>query len=69
MRIAQIVQAIGILTHSPLMGRPAYGGKRELVIGRGASLYVALYRFDAVADTVYIIALRHQRESQYRRDW
>lgn len=33
-RIGEIVQAVQILTHSPLIGRPVKGGKRELVIGR-----------------------------------
>jgi hypothetical protein len=34
--IGEIVQAVQILTHSPLIGRPVKGGKRELVIGQVA---------------------------------
>ncbi len=67
-RIGEIVQAIQILTHSPLIGRPVKGGKRELVIGRGAQGFVALYRFVASIDTVLILAIRNQRERGYRRD-
>jgi toxin ParE1/3/4 len=67
-RIGQIVQAIQILTHSPLIGRPVKGGKGELVIGRDARGYVAHYRFVANIDTVFVLAIRSQRESGYKRD-
>ena len=67
-RIEAIIQSIDILTHSPLLGRPAKGGKRELVIGRGARGFVALYRFVEAADTVFILAIRHQRERDYKRE-
>jgi toxin ParE1/3/4 len=66
-RIGEIVQAIQVLTHSPLIGRPVKGGKRELVIGRGSFGYVALYRFVASVDTVFMLAIRSQRETGYRR--
>lgn len=66
-RIGEIVQAIQILTHSPLIGRPVRGGKRELVIGRDSCGYVALYRFVASVDTVFVLAIRSQRESGYKR--
>jgi plasmid stabilization system protein ParE len=65
-RIAKIVQAIDVLTHSPLIGRPARGGKRELVIGRGSRGYLALYRYVARIDTVFVLAIRSQRESGYK---
>ena len=64
-RTGKIVQAIQILTHSPLIGRPVKGGKHELVIGRGAHGYLALYRFIASIDTVFVLAIRSQRESGY----
>ena len=67
-RIGEIVQALQILTHSPLIGRPVKGGKRELVIGREPRGYVALYRFVANIDTVFVLAIRSQRESGYKRD-
>ena len=67
-RIGEIVQAIQILTHSPLIGRPVRGGKRELVIGRNSHGYIALYRFVASIDTVFVLAIRSQRESGYKRE-
>jgi toxin ParE1/3/4 len=66
-RIGEIVQAIQILTHSPLIGRPVKGGKRELVIGQDSRGYVALYRFVARIDTVFVLSIRSQRESGYKR--
>ena len=66
-RIGEIAQAIEILTHSPLIGRPVRDGKRELVIGRGAHGYIALYRFVASLDTVFVLAIRSQREAGYKR--
>jgi len=66
-RIGEIAQAIQILSHSPLIGRPVKGGKRELVIGREQRGYVALYRFVASIDTVFVLAIRSQRERGYKR--
>lgn len=66
-RIAEILQALQILTHSPLIGRPGRGSKRELVIGQGARGYAVLYRFVAAIDTVFILAIRSQREAGYKR--
>ena len=57
-----VVEAIEILAQHPMIGRPADSGLRELVISRGKSGYVALYRFDVATDTVTILAMRHQRE-------
>lgn len=67
-RIAEIIQALQILTHSPLIGRKLRGGKRELVIGPDSRGYVALYRFVADIDTVFVLALRSQCEAGYRRE-
>jgi len=61
-------QAVQILVTSPLIGRPVKGGKRELVIGRASRGYVALYRYVADIDTVFVLAIRSQRESGYKRD-
>jgi plasmid stabilization system protein ParE len=66
-RIAELIQAFQVLTHSPLIGRPVRGGKRELVIGQDSRGYVALYRFVADVDTVFVLAVRSQRESGYQR--
>ena len=57
-----LMEAIAMLAGHPLVGRIAESGLRELVISRGRSGYVALYRFDAETDRVFILAIRHQRE-------
>ena len=67
-RIDEIVQAVQILEHSPLIGRPVRGGKRELVIGRESRGYVALYRFVAGIDTIFVLAVRSQRQSGYKHE-
>ena len=66
-RIAHIVQALDVLSHSPLIGRPAQGGMRELVIGRASRGYVVLYRYVRDIDTVFVLAARSQREAGYGR--
>ena len=66
-RIGDILEAIHILTHSPLIGRPVQGGKRELVIGRASRGYAALYHYVAPIDTVFVLAVRSQREVGFKR--
>jgi plasmid stabilization system protein ParE len=66
-RMREIMQAIDVLGTNPLIGRPAVRDKRELVIGRGSHGYVALYRYVVAIDTVFVLALRGQREAGYRR--
>ena len=60
-----IVDALRILEAHPLVGRPVSGGKRELVISRGRSGYIALYEYDPKRDQVVILAIRHQREAGF----
>jgi plasmid stabilization system protein ParE len=67
-RIREIIQAINVLQHNPLIGRPVSADTRELVIGRRARGYVALYRYIEQADTVFVLAIRSQREAGYGRD-
>ena len=66
-RIADIIESIQVLAHSPLIGRKAKGGKRELVIGQESRGYVALYRYVADLETVFVLAIRSQRESGCKR--
>jgi len=66
-RIQDIVAAIDVLERNPNLGRPAAGDNRELVIGRGARGYVALYRYADAIDTVLVLAIRGQREAGYSR--
>jgi plasmid stabilization system protein ParE len=64
-RIDEIIAAIEILTSNPLIGRPADSGLRELVIGRRSHGYIALYRYIAEVDTVFVLAIRSQNEAGY----
>ena len=65
-RIDEIIQAISVLETNPLLGRPARNETRELVIGRQSRGYVALYRYVAEVDIVFVLAIRSQREAGYR---
>lgn len=60
-----IVSAVTTLERHPLIGRPVEFDLRELVISRGKSGYLALYRYDEDRDRVLVLALRHQREAGY----
>lgn len=66
-RIAEIMHAIDVLSHNPLIGRPVANGKRELVIGRKSHGYVALYQYVDEIDAVFVLAVRGQREAGYAR--
>ena len=65
-RIDQIIQAINVLESNPLLGRPARNDMRELIIGRQSRGYVALYRYVPEVDTVFVLAIRSQREAGYK---
>ena len=64
-RIRLIIGALEVLREHPLIGQPVHRGLRELVIGRGASGYVVLYRYVAPADIAFVLAVRSQREAGY----
>lgn len=64
-RISEIIQAIEVLQFNPLIGRPASAGTRELIIGQRAHGYVALYKYIEQLDTVFVLAIRNQREAGY----
>ncbi|MDN5938561.1 MAG: type II toxin-antitoxin system RelE/ParE family toxin [Salinisphaera sp.] len=66
-RGAEVVSAIQVLADNPLIGGPVDNDRRELVIGRGAHGYVALYQYAALVDTVFVLAIRAQREGGYAR--
>lgn len=63
-----ITSAIETLANHPLIGRAYSTDIRELVISRGRTGYVALYRFMPAHDLVAILSIRHQRESGYSID-
>lgn len=67
-RLRQILQALNVLELNPLIGRPFSDDaddRRELVIGRRGRGYLALYRYVAALDTVFVLALRAQAEAGY----
>lgn len=59
-----LVGALQILKQHPLVGRPVEQGLRELLISRGRTGYVALYRYDVRADVALVLAVLHQRETR-----
>ncbi|MEO5732220.1 MAG: type II toxin-antitoxin system RelE/ParE family toxin [Rubrivivax sp.] len=64
-RLAEIIDALEVLTRHPLIGRKVANNRRELVIGRGARGYVALHAYDIHTDLVAIAALLAQREAGF----
>ena len=66
-QVAAIRSAVMILADHPLIGRPTKHGLRELVISRGKTGFLALYRFLPQRDVVRLLRIRHQRELGYPR--
>lgn len=66
-RVAGIVSALDVLALNPQIGRPVGEDRRELVIGRDAQGYVALYRYLPVLDIALVLAIRGQQEAGYAR--
>ena len=66
--VLAIREALLPLQHAPLIGRPVedHGDLRELVIDFGTSGYLAFYRFEPRLDAVTILAIKHQREDDYK---
>ena len=62
-RLGDIFTAIDVLENNPLIGRIVRADLRELVIGRGARGYVALYKYVTELDTVFVLAVRGQKEA------
>jgi plasmid stabilization system protein ParE len=60
--IPLIIDGLKVLATHPLIGRPVDESRRELLIFRGRSGYVAQYAFRPNAGEVVILAIRHQRE-------
>ena len=58
-----LIDGLQLLERHPLIGRRVEKGLRELLISRGRSGYVALYRYAVESDTVIVLAIRHQREA------
>ena len=60
-----IEEAVRVLRNHPLVGRLVNDTLRELIISRGRSGYVFLYRFDPEADVLRLLTIRHQCEAGY----
>lgn len=60
--------AIKPLEQSPAVGRPMedFPNLRELVIDYGSAGYLALYRHEPEFDVVTVLAIKHQKEDDYR---
>ncbi len=67
-RIESIIQSLSVLESNPMIGRPSQTNLRELIIGRQSRGYVALYRYIPKVDTVFVLAIRSQREAGYRKN-
>jgi plasmid stabilization system protein ParE len=64
-QVNAIQEGVSILAEHPLIGRLVRGGLRELVISRGKTGFVALYRFSPTLELVSILRILHQRELSY----
>ena len=66
--VVAIRDAFTPLTRFPMVGRPVedHDNLRELVIDFGASGYLALYHYEPSSDSVTILAIKHQREDDYK---
>ena len=60
--IPLILNGLRVLATHPLIGRPIDSRRRELLIFRGRTGYVAQYSFRPADDEVVLLAIRHQRE-------
>ncbi|OYW38254.1 MAG: addiction module toxin RelE [Hydrogenophilales bacterium 12-61-10] len=60
--IPLILSAIAMLSQHPNIGRRRESQIHELLISRGKTGYIALYRYDEMRDIARVMAIRHQRE-------
>jgi toxin ParE1/3/4 len=65
--ITEIIEGLDLLTRHPLIGRPLAGDLRELVLGTKNRGCLALYKYSAELEIVFILAIRSQREAGYVR--
>ena len=66
--VLAIREAFLPLKQSPIIGRPVedHPELRELIIDFGARGYLAMYRYEPANDAVVILAIKHQREDDYK---
>jgi len=68
MRAAQAIERqFALLGTEPEIGRPLDDPPelRELIIPFGDSGYVVLYHHEVKSDSVYVLAVRHQKDAGY----
>jgi plasmid stabilization system protein ParE len=63
--ITKVREAVQILARHPLIGRLVDTHRRELIISKGRTGYVALYRWFDATETALVLRVRHQREAGY----
>lgn len=59
-----ILEGLRVLEKYPLIGRSIGRDRRELVVYRGRTGYLAQYHYETRSDDVLVLALRHQREME-----
>ena len=67
-QLSSVRAAFELLADHALLGRVAEDGRRELVLSRGPTGYVAKYRWLPAENVVLILAVRHQREAGFMED-
>ena len=60
-----IIEVASLLGVHPLIGRRVQGDVREVLISRGETGCIALYRFVPALDVLLVLAVRQQREGGY----
>ena len=63
--VEKIREAVLILERHPLIGRTVEDGRRELIISRGRSAHVVLYRWLPADETILVLAVRDARQAGY----
>jgi plasmid stabilization system protein ParE len=66
--VQRIREAVMILAHHPLIGRSVEDGRRELVVSRGRSTHIVLYRWLPADETILVLAIRDARQAGYPLD-
>ena len=64
--IKDVREAVHLLARHPLIGRLIDTHCRELVISKGRTGYVALYRWFEATETALVLRIRHQTEAGYQ---
>lgn len=66
--VQRIREAILILERHPLIGKQVEEGRRELLVSRGRSAYVVLYRWVPANEIVLVLAVRSGKQAGYPQD-